>query len=239
MLGSREQGRTCTSWTNLKRVDPCWYELIFDGPSARAQISQTFWSSRNLLRPPTLNAHILDFVSSTRPEQWAASGRKLLLSGERYKEAIHCFKRGDSPRELRIAEAFQLREDVKCILEADKRHSAFVTTADAFHVCAEEATGSERIDYYRNAAECYALAGQAKKAADFYILCSDFEEAAKQYDHARRRDKIVCMFEAHHRKISPNYGGILFTICRQYYCHQNIRYRTFSGILSVHRRGDF
>ena len=233
MLGSREQGRTCTSWTNPKRVNQCWYELIFSDPSAHAQMNQTFWSSRNLLRSPTPNANILDFIASTRPEQWAASGRKL-LSAERYKEAIHCFKRGDSPRELRIAEAFRLREDAKCILETDEKQSAFTTAADAFSSCAEEATGSERIDYYRNAAECYALAGQAKKAANFYILCSDFEEAAKQYDRARRHDEIVRMFEAHHRKILPNYGGTLFTLCRQHYCHQNIRYRTFSGISSTH-----
>ena len=233
MLGSREHGRTCTFWTNPKRVDQCWYELVFSGLPAHAQISQTFWSSRNLVISPTSNANILDFIASTRPEQWAASGRKL-FSAERYKEAIHCFKRGDSPRELRIAEAFQLREDAKCNLERDERHSAFAATANAFHVCAEEAVGSERIDYYRNAAECYALAGRAKKAADFYILCSDFDEAAKQYDRARRRDEIVRMFETHHRKIPRNYGGILFTVCRQHYCHQNKRYRTFSGISLVH-----
>ena len=62
-----------------------------------------------------------------------------------------------------------------------------------------------------------------KKAANFYILCSDFEEAAKQYDCASCHDEIVHMFKAHHGKIVlPNYGGTLFTVCRQHYCHQYI-----------------
>lgn len=170
-----------------------------------------------------MNANILDFTASTRLEQWAASGRKLLFA-ERYKEAIHCFKRGDAPRELRIAQAFQLREDAKCILEAHEQQPAFLGAAEAFKCCAKEAAESERVDYYRNAAECYARAGEAKIAADFYTLCEDFEEAAKQYDRAKHHNEIVRMFECHHRKISPNYDGILFVVCRQHYCHQNIRY---------------
>ncbi|KAL4064739.1 hypothetical protein V8B97DRAFT_2075905 [Scleroderma yunnanense] len=225
---TRDEGRYAILCTELKLlyvgITRARNNLYLLDKSEKSRPMRTLWSSRSLIRPPSSNANILDFATSSNPEQWAASGRKLFSSG-RYKEAIHCFKRGNVPRELRIAQAFQLQKDAKCIFQPSEQHPAFIVAADAFKGCAEEAVESERMDHYRNAAECYALGGKAKKAAEFYILSEDFGAAAEQYDRARQRNEIIPMFERHHMKISisPDYSGILFDVCRQHYYSKNLR----------------
>ncbi|KAL4069229.1 hypothetical protein J3A83DRAFT_3504128 [Scleroderma citrinum] len=223
---TRDEGRYALLCTELKLlyvgITRARNNLYLLDKSEKSGPMRAFWSSRGLIRSPSSNTNTLDLATSSTPEQWAASGRKLFSSG-RYKEAIHCFKRGNVPRELRIAQAFQLQKDAKCIFQPSEQHPAFIIAADAFKGCAEEAIKSERTDFYRNAAECYALGGKAKKAAEFYILSEEFGAAAEQYDRARQRNEIVPMFERHHMKILPDYGGILFDVCRQHYYSKNLR----------------
>ena len=158
------------------------------------------------------------------PEQWAESGHKLFNYG-RFEQAIHCFERAHLHRELGIAKAFQSREKAKSNLQPSERQNAFRTAGEEFIECTKEATGIERANYYRDAAKCFASAGDTHRAASFYIDSEDFASAARQYQKAEHFDDLVRLLECHQEKISKWYKDELFESCvRHYYGKEILRF---------------
>ncbi|KAL4065822.1 hypothetical protein V8B97DRAFT_1919570 [Scleroderma yunnanense] len=177
---------------------------------------QEFWTKLGLIRDADSHTDTLQYFSESSREQWAATGHKLFNSGH-FEQAIHCFERADLSRERQIAGAFQLREEARSIIQPSERRKAFHITAEAFEKCAEEAVDIEGITYYRDAAKCYALAGNIHEAANFYIKSEDFASAARQYQKAGYFDDIVRFLKHYDVKMPIWCKAELLEICVRHY----------------------
>jgi hypothetical protein len=88
---------------------------MFRSPASRALLdsiilySQTFWKSQNLISTCARDTDVSPLAVSSAPEEWASSGRSLFLH-KRYLQAIYCFKRANLHREVKVCEAYLLRE---------------------------------------------------------------------------------------------------------------------------------
>ncbi|KAF8449396.1 hypothetical protein L210DRAFT_3500840 [Boletus edulis BED1] len=111
-------------------------------------------------------------------DEWESFGHDL-FKHKRYPQAMHCFARASLPRMVAICEAFHLRELARAkvgVAPPKAQQDAFLTAADAFVASAEDAPpGNGKLQYYRNAAECYVRAGDDRKAADAYLDAKDYD----------------------------------------------------------------
>jgi tetratricopeptide (TPR) repeat protein len=140
---------------------------------------------------------------------------------KRYPQAIHCFKRADRLREVKVCEAYLLREAARSSIGValpNAQQRAFTAAADAFADCGAAATGNERRQYYRTSADCYVRGGQDIKAADAYLKAEEFELAAKKYRKAGSFDKTLHVLTDHRTMIPENTVTDLRMVCRLYYC---------------------
>jgi len=201
--------------------------LFFERPTVYVNVMQVFWTKRGFISirdAPSSSTNIFRGFMESTPEQWAESGHKLFNYG-RFEQAIHCFERANLRREVGIAKAFQLREEAKSNLQPSEREKAFRAAGDAFIKCIKEANGIERTSYYRDAAKCFASAGDVRQAASFYITSEDFASAARQYQKGEHFDDLVRLLECDQEKISKWYRDELFESCvRHYYGKKILRF---------------
>lgn len=137
---------------------------------------------------------------------------------------MHCFERAGLHREVEVCEAYQLREVARSgvgVASLNNQKGAFVVAADAFTGCGAVATGKQRLQYYRNSAECYIKGGEDLKAADAYLKAQEFELAAKRYRKAGRFDKTLHVLDDHGTSIPGATAEELWTVCRLFYCSRN------------------
>ncbi|KAG2160214.1 uncharacterized protein EDB93DRAFT_1324636 [Suillus bovinus] len=191
--------------------------------SDRSDPMRIFWTSRDQVQNCTPGTDVPHLAVSSTPEEWASFGRSL-FSHKRYSQAIHCFERANLRREVKVCEAYQLREVARsrvgvALLSDQKR--AFNAAADAFTDCGATATGSQKLQYYRNSAECYVRAGDDLKAAEAYLNAQEFEQAAKKYRKAGRFDKTLRVLDDHGTIIPEETTTELWTVCRLFYCSRN------------------
>jgi tetratricopeptide (TPR) repeat protein len=191
--------------------------------SDKSDPMRVFWTSRNQIQNCTPGTDVPHLAVSSTPEEWASFGRSL-FSHKRYSQAIHCFERANLHREVKVCEAYRLREVARssvgvALLSNQKR--AFNVAADAFTDCGEAATGNQKLQYYRNSADCYVRAGDDFKAAEAYLNAQEFEQAAKRYRKAGRFDKTLHVLDDHNVNIPEETKEDLWTVCRLYYCSRN------------------
>ncbi|KAG2085197.1 uncharacterized protein F5147DRAFT_794237 [Suillus discolor] len=193
--------------------------------SDRSEPMRIFWTSRNQVQNCTPGTDVPHLAVSSTPEEWASFGRSL-FSHKRYSQAIHCFERANLRREVKVCEAYQLREAARssvgvALLSNQKR--AFNMAADAFTHCGATATGNLKLQYYRNSADCYVRAGDDLKAAEAYLSAQEFEQAAKRYRKAGRFDKTLHVLNDHGADIPEETTAELWTVCRLFYCSRTTR----------------
>ncbi|KAG1854678.1 hypothetical protein C8R48DRAFT_721046 [Suillus tomentosus] len=193
--------------------------------SDRSEPMRIFWTSRNQVRNCTPGTEVPHLAVSSTPEEWASFGRSL-FSHKRYSQAIHCFERANLHREVKVCEAYQLREAARssvgvALLSNQKR--AFNVAADAFTDCGATATGNQKLQYYRNSADCYVRAGDDLKAAEAYLSAREFEQAAKRYSKVGRFDKTLHVLNDHGMDIPEETTAELWTVCRLFYCSRTTR----------------
>ncbi|KAG1777307.1 hypothetical protein EV702DRAFT_1102293 [Suillus placidus] len=191
--------------------------------SDKSDPMRIFWTSRNQVQNCTPGTDVPHLAVSSTPEEWASFGRSL-FSHKRYSQAIHCFERANLHREVKVCEAYQLREVARSgvgvvLLSNQKR--AFNVAADAFADCGATATGNQKLQYYRNSADCYVRAGDDLKAAEAYLNAQEFEQAAKRYRKAGRFDKTLHVLNDHGMIIPEETTAELWTVCRLFYCSRN------------------
>ncbi|KAG2091484.1 uncharacterized protein F5147DRAFT_822994 [Suillus discolor] len=191
--------------------------------SDKSDPMRIFWTSRNQVQNCTPGTDVPHLAVSSTPEEWASFGRSL-FSHKRYSQAIHCFERANLRREVNVCKAYQLREVARssvgvAILSDQKR--AFNLAADAFTDCGATATGNQKLQYYRNSADCYIRAGDDIKAAEAYLNAEEFEQAAKRYRKAGRFDKTLHVLGGHSMNIPEETKAELWTVCRLFYCSRN------------------
>ncbi|KAI6021001.1 hypothetical protein BKA83DRAFT_14200 [Pisolithus microcarpus] len=209
--------------------------------SDKAEPMRIFWTSRSLIQICTPETDVPRLAVSSTPEEWAESGRSL-FHHKRYTQAMHCFGRADMPREVRIAEAYHFRELARAtigIALLTEQRRAFAKAADAFVTCGSEASGRQKLQYYRTAAECYIRAANDRKAADAYLNAEEYELAAKRYRKAGKFDKTVDVLKSHSEKMSRDCADELFTVCRLYYCSKDDEKRPSSLFSSFEEELEF
>jgi hypothetical protein len=133
---------------------------------------QIFWTSRNLVQNCTPGTGIPHLAVSSTPEEWESFGHSL-FSHKRYSQAMHCFERAGLRRELKVCEAYQLREIARSgagVASLNDQKRRFIVAADAFTDCGAAATGTQMLQYYRNSADCYVQGGNDLKAAEAYLM---------------------------------------------------------------------
>ncbi|KAI5991381.1 hypothetical protein EDC04DRAFT_2587409 [Pisolithus marmoratus] len=191
--------------------------------SDKGEPMRIFWTSRSQIQICTPETDVPHLAVSSTPQEWAESGISL-FQHKRYTQAMHCFERANMPREVRVAEAYHLRELARAkvgIALPSEECRAFAKAADAFVNCGNEAPGEETLQYYRTAAECYVRAADDCKAADAYLNAGEYELAAKRYRKAGKFDKTVNVLKSHSKKMSCDCADELLTVCRLYYCSKN------------------
>ncbi|KAI5986328.1 hypothetical protein EDD15DRAFT_2373322 [Pisolithus albus] len=188
--------------------------------SDKAEPMKLFWTSRSQIQTCTPDSGVPQIAVSSTPEEWAESGHSLFQL-ERYMQAMRCFWRANMPREVRIAEAYHFREVARATIGAanlSEQRRAFAKAADAFVTCGSEASGREKMHYYRTAAECYIRAADDRKAADAYLNSEEYELAANYCHKAGMLDKTIDVLASHWEKVSRTCADELLTVCRLYYC---------------------
>ncbi|KAI6166607.1 P-loop containing nucleoside triphosphate hydrolase protein [Pisolithus thermaeus] len=126
--------------------------------SNKAEPMRLFWTSLSQIQNCTPTEDFPRLAVSSTSEEWAETGRSL-SHHKRYTQAMHCFRRANMPREVRVAEAYHFRELARAtvgITPLSEQRRAFAKAADAFVDCGNEAPSREQQQYYRTAAECYA-----------------------------------------------------------------------------------
>ncbi|KAF8838026.1 hypothetical protein BDN67DRAFT_972122 [Paxillus ammoniavirescens] len=187
--------------------------------SERCEPMRYFWSSRGQVQNHTPSTDVPHLAVSSTPEEWEAFGRSLFLH-KRYTQAMHCFERASLPREVKVAKAYHLRELARAsigVTSPSKQHEAFRIAAEAFRGCGENFKTKERLQYYRNAADCYIRAGDGHLAAEAYVNAEEYELAAKQFRKLGNFGKTLHLVNAHAEKMAQESADDLLMVCRLYY----------------------
>ncbi|KAI6110793.1 hypothetical protein EDD16DRAFT_1710655 [Pisolithus croceorrhizus] len=212
----------CTELKNLYvGVTRARKKLYLLDNSQKSEPMRQLWSDEGLIEVAP-STDICRYIGESSPEQWAASGYKLFNAGQ-FQEAIRCFERADLPRQLRIAQAYQLRQIATLTVRATERQRAFLAAAEAFVRCAGEALGAQKTSFYGDAAKCYASADNYLNAAKFYIDADDFAGAVGQYRKAGRFDKLVQILARHSEDITASLKNEVLYICVVHYSRDGLR----------------
>ncbi|KAG2160213.1 uncharacterized protein EDB93DRAFT_46990 [Suillus bovinus] len=195
---------------------------IFD-TSDKSDAMRILWESQNLIHTCAHSTDVSPLAVSSTPEEWASSGRSLFLH-KHYSQAIHCFERAGLHREVKVCEAYLLREAARssvgvALLSVQQR--AFNAAAEAFSDCAAAATGNEKRQYHRTSADCHVRGGQDLKAADKYLEAEEFELAAKRYRKAGSFDRVLHVLTDHRAVIPEKTATDLWMVCRLHYCSRS------------------
>jgi len=179
------------------------------------------WTSRNQVQNCTPGTDVPHLAASSTPEEWESFGHDL-FKHKRYPQAMHCFARALLPRMVAICEAFHLREVARAkvgVAPRKAQQDAFLTAADAFMASGNDAPpGKDKLQYYRNAADCYARAQEDRKAADAYLDAREYDLAARRFQKIGLFDKILEVLHEHSVNISSESLEELYTMCRLFYC---------------------
>lgn len=185
-----------------------------------------FWTRRSQVQNCTPSTDVPHLAVSSTPEEWESFGRSL-FQHKRYSQAMHCFARASLPRMVAISRAFQLREVARSkvgIAPPKDLQRAFLGAADAFTEIGHDALGGkDKLQYYRNAADCYIRAGDDRKAAAAYIAAQEYELAARQFRKAGLFDNALEVLHKHPQKISPESSEELLNVCRLFYFSQSTK----------------
>ena len=189
---------------------------------------QMIWTSRSQVQNCTPGTDIPRLAVSSTPEEWKAFGHDL-FKHKRYPQAMHCFTRASRPWMAAICEAFQLREVARAkvgVAPLKVQQDAFLTAADAFVAVARANDAppngapsvKDKLQYYRNAADCYVRASDHRKAADAYLGAHEYDLAARGFRKVGLFDKMLEVLDKHFQKIPSESSEELYTVCRLFYC---------------------
>jgi hypothetical protein len=186
------------------------------------------WTARNEIRKCIPGTDVPHLAVSSTPAEWESFGHDL-FKHKRYPQAMHCFARASQPRMVAICEAFHLREVARAkvgVASPKAQQNAFLTAADAFVASGNDAPPSkEKIQYYRNAADCYVRAEDDRKAADAYLDAREYDLAARRFRKVGLFNKTLEVLHKHSQKIPSESLEELYTVCRLFYCSKRDGYR--------------
>ncbi|KAI9462690.1 hypothetical protein HD554DRAFT_2175805 [Boletus coccyginus] len=193
---------------------------IFD-KSDKSEPMRMIWTSRNQVQNCTPGTDVPHLAVSSTSEEWASFGHDL-FKHKRYPQAMHCFARAELPPMVAICEAFHLREVARAkvgVAPRKDQQDAFLTAADAFMASGNDAPrGKSKLQYYRNAADCYVRAEEDRMAADAYLDAREYDLAARRFRKVGLFDKTLEVLHQHSKNIAPESSEELYNVCRLFYC---------------------
>lgn len=139
-------------------------------------------------------------ATSSSPEAWSRTAYTL-FNNKSYMQAEHAFERASLYREKAVAHAYFLRETARTVLDDSretpgKRSQAFAIAAEAFARCAEK-DHTDKLTYYRIAAECYVLSGDDLRGAEAYLCAAEYTLSALHFRKAGRFDEAIQVVTAY------------------------------------------
>jgi tetratricopeptide (TPR) repeat protein len=164
-------------------------------------------------------------ATTSTVEEWAETARTL-FDNRRYLQAARSYERADRLREKDVAFAYYLREQARKIPHSrntvdNPRKVAFVTAADAFMNSANAATlRSEKLTYYRLAAECYSDAEDLRKAAKAYIQAERHTRAAQTYRKGGFFNEAVDTIGQYKAHVDPEEADKILSVAKVHYFKQ-------------------
>ena len=126
-------------------------------------------------------------------------------------------------RERDVALAYFLREQARKIprtrgMIANPRRSALLEAANAFRDAARAASlRSEKLAYYRIAAECYLEADNFEQAGKAYILAEEHTRAAQVFRQGGLFDEAVEAIENYRDKVNPQEAENILSVAKLHY----------------------
>lgn len=164
-------------------------------------------------------------VTSTAKE-WAETARTL-FDKRRYLQASRSYERANMMREKEVARAYYLREQAQKMATSratitNSRKAAFLEAAGAFLVSAEQASTrrSEKLAYYRIAAECYHEADDLEMSAKAYMKAEQYTQAALVFRRGGFFDEAVDTVKTHKDKVRPMEAQIILNVAKMHYFKQ-------------------
>lgn len=162
---------------------------------------------------------------SSSPEEWASKGKEL-FDRKQFLQAKHCYERASMAREMAISNAYLLRAQARKIPTGDSRRTkglrqgAFITAADAFLSCAEEAT-KNRTTYFRRAGECFEEAMEGFRAANAYVNAHEYDIAAKLFRKLGLFDEAVEVIKTNEEDMRADVVESIKDVARLYYFRES------------------
>ena len=179
------------------------------------------WTSRNQVQNCTPGTDVPHLAVSSTPAEWESLGHDW-FKRKRYPQATYCFARASLPHMAVVSEAFRLREVARGkvgVAPRKDQQDAFLTAADAFVASGNDAPwGKDKLQYYRNAADCYVRAEDDRKAADAYLNAREYDLAVRRFWKVGLFDKTLEVFHEHSENISSELSEELYSQCRLFYC---------------------
>ena len=125
-----------------------------------------------------------------------------MFLNKRYEPASVAFRRAGRDREVRICQAYLLREKARVIstTASDARIRAFFNAAKAFVNCVKDSPAervTEHLGYHKAAGECFSEAGYYKNSGKNYLVAGEFDEAACAYEKGEYIDDMVEVIDQH------------------------------------------
>lgn len=145
-----------------------------------------------------------------------------MFKNGRYAQAKVAFRRAGQVREVKICDAFFLREKARLIsTTADEaRTQAFLDAANAFFARAQDAP-SERVNErqicFSAAVECYLEARDLRKAGDIHRMVKQYRAAALCYKEGECIDEMVEVITQYESAFDSDHHKTLMKFARMHY----------------------
>ena len=125
-----------------------------------------------------------------------------MFLNKRYEPASVAFQRAGRGREVKICQAYLLREKARLISTTaiEARIYAFLNAAKAFVDCVRDSPEervTERLGYLKASGECYLEARSYKKSGKNYLDAGEYEAAARAYEKGEYIDDMVEVINRH------------------------------------------
>ncbi len=143
-------------------------------------------------------------------------------------QAVHCYERAGLPREKDVAVVYCLREQARAKPVPRRgvdpiRAAAFIQAAEQFHQSATKATTrSEMRAYYRIAAECFAEAGDDRRAAKAYLDAMEYTRSAQYYRKAGLFDEAVEVVKKYSDEIPAPVAESIIMVAKMHYFREEL-----------------
>ncbi|KAI0089815.1 hypothetical protein BDY19DRAFT_86920 [Irpex rosettiformis] len=190
--------------------------------SDRCKPLRTYWDAHKLVDNRSSADSVPRLATKSTAEEWAETAR-ILFDKKRYLQASRSYERANMMRERDVAHAYFLREQARRIPRtrgtvANPRRSALLVVAKEFYNAARATSlRSEKLAYYRIAAESYFEADSFEQAGKAYLLAEEHTRAAQVFRQGGLFDEAVDAIEKHRDKVKPEEAENILNVAKLHY----------------------